>query len=68
MRKFLFIISAFLFSIFSYAQLGGLGDKLLKGKDPLQIKKPPITTAWKMRNGERPPKMDLHREKRREVY
>ena len=45
MRKFLFIISTFLFSVIANAQLGGLGDKLLKGKDPLQIKKPPITTS-----------------------
>jgi hypothetical protein len=47
MRKFLFIISLFLFSVIANAQLGGLGglgDKLLK-KDPLQIKKPPITTS-----------------------
>jgi len=45
MQKYLLLVSLLSVAIFSEAQLGGLGDKLLKGKDPLQIKKPPITTS-----------------------
>jgi hypothetical protein len=38
---FAFIISG---ALTSNSQLGKLGSKLLKGKDPLQLDKPPITT------------------------
>jgi hypothetical protein len=42
------IISTLFIAFISFsanAQIGKLGEKLLKGKDPLQINKPPITTS-----------------------
>lgn len=44
MKQNLLLTLAIIFSFCSNAQLGKLGDKLLK-KDPLQINKPPITTS-----------------------
>jgi hypothetical protein len=44
MRLTAFIILIFT-GTFVQAQLGKIGDKLLKDKDPLQINKPPITTS-----------------------
>jgi hypothetical protein len=45
MRKFLILLSFTIASIVATAQLKNLGEKLLKGKDPLGMKKPPITTS-----------------------
>jgi hypothetical protein len=44
MKQTIIISIAMFVSFCSHAQLGKLGDKLLK-KDPLQINKPPITTS-----------------------
>src|SRR5215210_5779611 len=56
MKQLLFISATFLISFCSNAQLGKLGDKLLKGKDPLQINKPPITTSLEDAKWEDPSK------------
>ncbi len=45
MRSILLAITVLAISFSASAQLKGLGSKLLKGKDPLQISKPPITTS-----------------------
>ncbi len=45
MKQLLCCITVFLIALNSIAQFGKIGDKLLKGKDPLQIDKPPITTS-----------------------
>ncbi|HUR65631.1 MAG TPA: hypothetical protein VMZ03_04710 [Chitinophagaceae bacterium] len=47
MKKILYLIPFFLFFILfkADAQLGKIGSKLLKGKNPLQLDKPPITTS-----------------------
>jgi hypothetical protein len=45
MKQILSTLIAFTIVFSSNAQLGKIGEKLLKGKDPLQIDKPPITTS-----------------------
>lgn len=45
MRRILFFTTAILLVSTAFAQFEGIADKLVKGKDPLQIRKPPITTS-----------------------
>jgi hypothetical protein len=45
MRKSFVLFSSLLLSLASFSQLKMIGNKILKGKDPLQIQKPPITTS-----------------------
>jgi hypothetical protein len=54
--KLLLGISAIILSFSSSAQFKAIGEKIFKGKDPLQIQKPPITTSLEDANWASPDK------------